>query len=367
MNRLNLWLALAATSLLGGCEGDLDLEYPWMLAVGGVACLAAIVQTVRKRRNRTAMAYSRGEATTVLGWTPRVMFSRLPAVLRILALVAVAVACSRPQLEEFDQRAVEDIDIFLVLDMSGSMAAVDMHSGEIAEYQQRLRREPPNRFDNAISTLKSFVAGRSRDRIGMVVFAREAYLQFPLTLDYSTVQTLLDRLELNAIDASATAIGNSLGLAIRGLLNSQARSRAVILITDGKQQGGNISPMHAAETAAEEGIQLYTILVGREGPAMAPTNRRSQFGVRYAQQDYPVDPALLQRIAETTGGSFYRAAEPEELETGLNAILDELETTQMQDVSSVLEIELYGWFAAVALALLLLEGLLAWLLARRFP
>lgn len=360
------WLLLVVAALCAGCDGTLDFEHPWVLAVGALAWIAALVVTWR--RPRAAMAYSRGDAAQVLGWTPRSLLSRAPTVLRLTALAVLIAACARPQLEEFDERAVEGIDIFLVLDMSGSMNAVDMPANAIRAYQTQHREEPPNRFDNAIETLKRFVDGRSRDRIGMVVFAREAYLQFPLTLDYATIQTLLDRLEMNAIDSSATAIGNSLGLAVRGLLNSDARSRAIILITDGKQQGGNISPMHAAETASSEGMRLYTVLVGREGPTMAPTRFQSRTGFRqYAQQDYPVDPDLLQRIAETTGGSFYRAEQPEELETGLNAILDDLETSAMEDVSSVLEIELYGYFAALALALLGLEALLAWLLARRFP
>lgn len=357
-----------AAPLVAGCEYHLDFEYPWALVVGGVLLLAVAALAFARRERSPAMAFTRVETVRLLPMTFRVATARLAVVLRFAALLAVVIACGRPQLEEFDRRAVEGIDIFLVLDMSGSMAAVDMHPAEIQRYQTQRREDPPNRFDNAIATLKRFVEGRSRDRIGMVVFARQAYLQFPLTLDYSTIQTLLDRLELNAIDSSATAIGNALGLGVRGLLDSDARSRAIILITDGKQQGGNISPVQAARTAADEGMLLYTILVGREGAAMAPSNLRNRNGTtRYVQQDYPVDPELLRRIAETTGGSFYRAAEPEELETGLNAILDDLETSAMEDVSSVLEREIFAWFALAALGLLTLEAALAWLLARRFP
>ena len=366
MNRL-LLLALVAP-LIGGCQHRFDLEYPWALAIGGVLLVAAVAVSIWRRGRGPVMAFTRVEVVRDLPVTLRILVSRLPIVLRFLALVAVIIACARPQLEEFDRRAVEGIDIFLVLDMSGSMAAVDLHPNEIQRFQVQHREEPPNRFDNAIATLKRFVDGRSRDRIGMVVFARQAYLQFPLTLDYSTIQTLLDRLELNSIDSSATAIGNALGLGVRGLLNSDAQSRAIILITDGKQQGGNISPAQAADTAAEEGILLYSILVGREGAAMAPSNLRNRDGSRrYVQQDYPVDPELLQRIAEQTGGSFYRATQPEELESGLNAILDDLETSAMEDVSSVLEKEIFAWFAAAALGLLALEALLAWVVARRFP
>lgn len=355
--------------LVSGCNGrTFTFEHPWVLAVGLVGVVAGFVVSVRRRSARAAMAYSRVELVRELPRSPRVILSRAPKALRFGALALLAIALARPQLEEFDQRAVEGIDIFLVLDMSGSMYAVDMHPLEIQRFQAETRRDPPNRFDNAIATLKRFVDGRARDRIGMVVFARQAYLQFPLTLDYATIQTLLDRLELDAIDSSATAIGNALGLSIRGLLSSEARSRAVILITDGKQQGGNISPAQAAETAGAEGIRVYPILVGREGPAMAPSNMRNRDGTRrFVQQDYPVDAALLERLAQTTGGQFYRAEAPEALETGLNAILDDLETTSMEDVTSVLEIELYGRFVFAALLLLGLEALLAWVVARRFP
>ena len=345
-----------------------EFEYLWGLGLALLLAVAGIAQQWRRYRSGPAMAYARVDLLSSLPTTPLTLLSRLSGVLRLVGLVALALACARPQLEEFERRDVEGIDIFLVVDMSGSMAAVDMHPDAIRRHQVSAGAEPPNRFGNAITTLRGFVRGRSRDRIGMVVFAREAYLQFPLTLDYSTIQTLLSRLELEAIDSSSTAIGNALGLGVRGLLNSQARSRAIILITDGKQQGGNISPAQAAETAAGEGMLLYTILVGAEGPTMAPSNLYNRDGTRrYVQQDYPVDAALLSEIAEATGGHFYRAAEPEELEVGLNAILDDLETTAMDDVASVSEVELYYWFALVALLALLFEGVLAWAVARRFP
>lgn len=300
--------------------------------------------------------------------TPRVALRFVPPVLRALAFIAVVIACARPQWEAMDEREVEGIDIFLVLDMSGSMAAIDLSESEAVRIQRATNALPPNRFDNAIGTLKNFVTARERDRIGMVVFARDAYLQFPLTLDYGTILTLLDRLRLEAIDASATAIGNALGLGVRGLFDSEAASRAIILITDGKQQGGNISPRRAAELAEEEGITIYSILVGQSGSALIPTNLQNRDGTRRLRsQDYPVDPELLQEIAERTGGSFYRAEQPEQLERDLNSILDELERTQMEDVSSVLERELFALFCIAALMLLLLDAFLSWLVIRRLP
>lgn len=359
-------LLVAVVPLVAGCDGRFEFEWPWMLIVAGVLVIATAIRMALMPR--PTLAYTRVRDVRELPWTPRIVFARLPGFLRLAAIAVIGCAIARPQLEEFDERDVEGIDIFLVLDMSGSMAGVDMSASGIRQFQSAQGQDPPNRFDNAIATLMRFVGGRSRDRIGMVVFAREAYLQFPLTLDYSTIQTLLDRLELHAIDSSATAIGNALGLGVRGLLDSEAESRAIILITDGKQQGGNISPLQAAATAGDEGILVYSILVGREGPTMAPTNLRNRDGTsRYSQQNYAVDPELLRRLAEETGGSFYRAAQPEELEQGLNAILDDLERSAMTDVASVLERELFGIFALIGLGLIVAEALLAWLLVRRFP
>ena len=358
--------ALLLLPVVAGCDGRFEFEWPWMLVVAAALVVATAIRMWLTPE--PALAYTRVRDVERLPWTARSVFSKLPSLLRLAAIAVIACAIARPQLEEFDERDVEGIDIFLVLDMSGSMAGVDMAASAIRQHQNATSEDPPNRFDNAISTLMRFVHGRSRDRIGMVVFAREAYLQFPLTLDYSTIQTLLDRLELHAIDASATAIGNALGLGVRGLLDSEAESRAIILITDGKQQGGNISPLQAAETAAAEGILVYSILVGQEGPTMAPTNLRNRNGTsRYSQQNYAVDPELLRRLAEETGGSFYRAAEPQELEQGLNEILDDLERSAMTDVASVLERELFATFALIGLGLILSEALLAWLLVRRFP
>jgi Ca-activated chloride channel family protein len=342
----------------------LEFARPWML----VALL--IVPVVLWRGLRIApptLAFSRGDliAKSRPGWRARLR--HLPVIVRSLAIACLVIAGARPRALEDEQRTVEGIDIFVVLDMSGSMAAVDMSGAQIRNYQINYREEPPNRFQNAIATLKAFVAQRERDRIGMVVFARDAYLQFPLTLDYATIQTILDDLELNAIDPAATAIGNGLGIALRGLLESDARSKTVILITDGRQQGGNISPMQAAELARDENVTIYPILVGREGTSMTPSIRRRDGLMDYASQSYPIDPELLRNIAELTGGAFYWAEQPEQLERDLNAILDRLETSMMQDLSSVRRKELGANWVLPALLLLALEALLAFVLVRRFP
>ena len=360
MKRLTLALMLACA----GCDGRLDIEWPWVLAVGALLWAALVWRWRGGRAPR--MDYSRVDVWRRLPLTPRVVAQRSLSWLRLAAIALLIVACARPQLEEFDRRDVEGIDMFLLLDMSGSMQAIDLSPDEARAVQAATGDRPPNRFEHAIATLKRVVSRRERDRIGMVVFAKDAFLQFPLTLDYGTIQTLLDQLRIDAIDSSATAIGNALGLGVRGLMNSDASSRAMVLITDGKQQGGNISPMRAAEIAEEQGILLYTVLVGREGPALIPTNFRNRDGtVRYRQESYPVDPELLAEMAEATGGAFYRAEQPAELERDLNDILDRLERSQMNDVSSVLERELFDRFVLLALLLLSLEAALRFGYVRR--
>lgn len=317
---------------------------------------------VRAEPTRLRFSVVRREATY-----PRTLRQRLlwlPTALEVLGLALLVAAIAQPQSSEYTDDSVEGIDIMLALDMSGSMNAVDMTAREIVSYQRRHSENPPSRFENAISTLQRFVEERSRDRIGMVIFARDAYVQFPLTLDYSTVQTILSRLEMESINPNATAIGNAVGLSVRGLVDSHAESRAIILITDGKQQGGNISPTEAASIARDEGIRVYPILVGSGGNTMAPTGVPRATGLmRYTPESYPIDADLLEEIADSTGGAFYRASQPHQLRDGLQEILNELETTSLQDVKSVRNTELYPVFALLALLSLLLSGVLriSWL------
>ena len=250
---------------------------------------------------------------------------------------------------------------------SRSSALDGMNLTEIRAYQMRHDLNPPNRFDHAQATLKRFVSSRTRDRIGMVIFAKDAYLQFPLTLDYSTIQGLIDQLQLTSIDPSATAIGNALGLSIRGLMDSDAASRTVILITDGKQHGGNISPIHAHEIARDEGVRLFPILVGSGAETLVPIGGLSKRPSRFRPESHPTDPQLLEEIAELTNGAFYRATQPEHLEQGLNQILNELETTRMRDIANVRANELFMHFALMAFIFTLLAGLIDTFWLRRFP
>ncbi len=365
MRRLAIPTVLA---LLSGCtpEGRLVFEHSWVLWAGAAALV--LVAWRWWRTPGASLAHSRVDDLRRTPVPLRARIAWLPRTLRLVALALIIVACARPQAESANTDVVEGIDLFLVLDMSGSMMAVDMTPNEVRAFQVRQRAEPPNRFEYAVATLQEFVSQRERDRIGTVVFAEDAYLQFPLTLDYATIHAMLDELEIDTARANGTAIGNALGVATRGLLDSTASSRAIILITDGKRQGGNISPMEAAALARDEGIRVFPILVGRDGPTQVPSGRMLRDGTRqYVQQSFPVDPDLLRGIADESSGAFFRAADRQELERDLNEILDRLERSRLEDLSSVHREELFARFALAALLGLLAEAVVAWLVIRRFP
>ena len=345
-----------------------EFAYPWALwALLLVPLLAALMFAPRARRARQgSFLFSRVDLASAYGRTWRTTLAPLPEVMKLLALGLIIVALARPQAITAEEVEVEGIDIYLALDMSGSMQAIDMSRAEV----QRLLRQgktPINRFDSAVATLKEFIQGRRYDRIGMVVFAQDAFLQFPLTLDYNTILNMLDRLRLGDIDPNGTAIGNALGRAVAGLVESDAKTKIVILITDGDRRGGNISPKRAAEMAKKADIKVFPILVGQEGAALVPAGQ--SFGGRATYQDrqFPIDPELLKEIAQITGGESYRATDAKELKEDLHEILDKFERTRHKDTANVEHEELYGRYLGWAIALLMAQFVLSHTLLRRFP
>ncbi|MFB6351687.1 MAG: VWA domain-containing protein [Bradymonadaceae bacterium] len=351
---------------------DLTFAYPWVLvALLAIPVLAVVrfLPGLRRRRRGTFMLSTTGgvEAT---GRGFRHYLRPVADVLILVAFSLLIIAMARPQTVAGDKLEVEGIDIFMALDMSGSMRAVDMSEGELKASLQR-GEKPQNRFQEAVSTLENFVKSRKHDRIGMAVFAKEAFLQFPLTLDYRTILEMLGRLELGDIEPGGTVIGNALGRAVAGLEESKAESKIVILITDGDRRGGNISPSDAADLAKKHGIKVFPILVGKDGPTLVPVKMRGMFGgsgrTKYKKQKFPVDPGLLKEIASTTGGKFYRATDGDKLETRLHEILDQFERTKLKDRSRVDRTERYFPFLLWAIALIGLQFLTRFTLLRTFP
>lgn len=282
--------------------------------------------------------------------TWRYYLRHLPFAMRAVAFALLIVALARPQdVERLSHTDTEGIDIMLSIDVSGSMLARDFK---------------PDRLTAAKEVAGAFVADRYGDRIGLVAFAGEAFTQSPLTTDQGTLQTLLSRIRSGLIE-DGTAIGNGLATAINRLRESEAKSKVIILLTDGVNNRGEIAPMTAAEIAKAQGIRVYTIGVGTEG--MAPYPALDMFGqMTFVQQKVEIDEKTLSAIATQTGGRYFRATDKEKLKAIYDEI-NELEKSKVEISERVIYHELFLRWVLVALALLVAEFLLSTLLLKRIP
>jgi Ca-activated chloride channel family protein len=309
-----------------------------------VPALVAVVAGWRGSRRRSAGAPVAGLSLIAADLPPtwRSRARRALPILRLVGLVAVVVALARPQTVATSERVTsEGIDIVLALDISGSMLSEDF--------------QPDNRLAVAKRVMGDFISGRQADRIGLVVFAGESYTQCPLTLDYPVVEALLEQVRFGLID-DGTAIGMAIANGVNRLTDSRAKSRILVLLTDGENNAGPIDPQTAAQLAKARGIRVYTIGVGREGIARIPV-ADTVFGRQYRQVETHIDEATLREIADTTGGRYFRADDPESL-ANIFATIDKLEKTEVEVQHYHRYGELFPWAAGAALALLLGETLL---------
>ena len=247
------------------------------------------------------------------------------------------------------------IDIVAALDLSGSMISEDFE----------VHGERVNRVNMAKSVLKDFIDKRPNDRIGLVVFAAQAFIATPLTLDHDYLQENLARLEIGTINSDATAIGDALTTAVNRLRDLKAKSKIIILATDGQNNSGKVDPLLAAEAAAALGVKIYTVGIGEQGQAPMPA--RDMFGRKvYQMVPVDVDEATLQKIADKTGGKYYRADNAEKFQK-IYAEIDKLEKTEAT-ISKYTEFkELFPWLVTAGLALLLIELVLGQTAFRRLP
>ena len=334
---------------------DLALATPWAL-LALIPVGAILVFAIWRRRTRRVPAM-RFAALALVDDVPRTIVAKLswlPAALRVLALSSIAVAIARPQLVGPPSRdSSEGIDIVLALDTSCSMQAADF--------------QPNDRMFVAKQSIQQFVEGRQTDRIGLVVFAGEAASWVPLTLDYSLVRKMLDEVEVGMIE-DGTAIGNAVATSLNRLRDSDAKSKVVVLLTDGDNNRGTISPLEAADFATELEVKVYTILIGKGGPVPFPAGKDPWGRVVYRNQTVPTNPKLLEQIASKTGGEAYRAEDRQQLDARLNQVLDTLQKTEIESTAQLRPYaELFPHAVALALALLLLEMLLSATRFRRFP
>lgn len=270
--------------------------------------------------------------------------------LRLLALASLLVAFARPQTGvTAEDVSTEGIDIVLALDLSSSMLAEDLE---------------PNRIGAARQVAADFVRGRRNDRIGLVVFAGEAFTQAPLTLDHRVVATLIEDLEVGVIE-DGTAIGMGLATAVKRLGDSTAESKVIVLLTDGQNNRGAIDPSTAAQMAQALGVRIYAVGAGTRGAARVPVDD-PLFGRRYVSMQVDIDDEALEELASVTGGRYFRATDRESLERVYEEI-DALETTEIEMTSFTQYGELFHWPLAAGLGLLLIELGLGRTVLRRLP
>lgn len=274
----------------------------------------------------------------------------LPLLLRTGALVLGVLALARPQdRDTVHERFAEGVDIMLVLDTSTSMRAEDFQ---------------PNRFEAAREVASEFINGRVSDRVGLIVFAAKAYTQAPLTLDYSFLQQMMQEVEVGVIE-DGTAIGTALAMAVNRLKETEAKSKIIILLTDGQNNRGEIDPVTAAEVAEAINVRTYTIGVGAYGEAPFVIDHPFA-GKQRRMVPVEIDEDMLKTVAEKTGGQYFRATNKEALSTIYKEIGD-LEKTKVEERIYTDYNERYAEFLWPAFALILLEVLLSSTRLRRFP
>ncbi|HEY8087614.1 MAG TPA: VWA domain-containing protein [Polyangiaceae bacterium] len=300
------------------------------------------------------------------GW--RTPLRDVPGILRGAALVLAVLALGRPQnVLRGETEEEKGIDIVLVLDLSGSMAAVmDAPTDTVPGPTGRGPRHRATRLDVAKDVLVDFVRRRKTDRIGVVVFAKQAFVLSPPTLDYALITGLVSKIELGVIDSSKTAIGDAVGTAVARMRRSDARSRAVVLLTDGDSNEGVISPEYSAHLAKKEGVRVYTVQIGNGDDVDVQTGTDLFGQPVYERRHFPVNPDLLRSMAHDTGGESFIATDKSGLEKSMHAILDHLEKTRFEAQASTME-DLFPLLLVPAAVLVALEALVRLLLVRRFP
>jgi Ca-activated chloride channel family protein len=328
--------------------------HPWFLSL---LLLLPLLAWLKGRRGQPpAFLYSSVQLVRAVLNVTRSSSGGLLTALRWLALALFIVALAQPRLLRSETRiSASGVDIVVALDMSGSMASEDFEVGN----------GRVSRIEMAKTVLKKFIDKRPNDRIGLVVFASQAYIAAPPTLDHDFLLQQIDRLELGRIDPNQTAIGSALVAAVNRLRELKSKSRIVILMTDGENNAGKIAPLTAAEAARALGVRVYTIGVGMQGKAPMPVF----FGGRkvgYQWEPVDIDEDTLTKIAAATGAKYYRADNAEKFQA-IYAEIDGLEKSEAEIKKFTQFQELFPWLISPGLGLLLVEVALRHTLLRRLP
>lgn len=328
--------------------GD-SFAYPWMLWFLLLVPMLAFAYWRRRKKLVTEVAFSSLQPFERIKPSLRERLGHVPLSLRLLALACLLIALARPQsVSSRENVSTEGIDIVMVLDISGSMLAEDFS---------------PNRMQAAKQVADEFIDGRTNDRIGLVIFSAESFTQCPLTTDYPVLKTLLREVK-NGMIADGTAIGLALANGVNRLKDSKAKSKVMILLTDGVNNRGEIDPVTAAKIAATYGIRVYTVGVGAQGQAPYPVE--TPFGIQRRLIPVDLDEKTLTAVAEMTGAHYFRATDNRTLRAIYKEI-DQLERTKIEVTAYKRYSEhFYGWLAGGLLVLLVEMGLASTVL-RKIP
>ncbi len=332
-----------------------DLWLLWALAPLYLLWVAAWIVWPRMRRSlrgggSSAIRFSSVAHLKRVRTSRSLVLRRFVRGLRWLTVALLLIAMLRPQTgRKLTEVSTQGIDIMLVLDTSGSMQALDLDADERTIAKRR------NRLEVAVDVVQEFVQARENDQIGVVVFGEQAFTQCPLTLDHGIVSTFLERLEIG-MAGDATAIGDAVGTAVKRLRDSDAKSKVVILLTDGRSNAGALNPMTAAEVAETLGVKIYAIGAGARG--QAPFLVETRLGPQVLYENVEIDEETLRAMSERTGGAYYRAEDLRAL-AEIYEEIDRLERTEITMESYMEYDEKYAWLVIPAIVLLLLEvGLL---------
>jgi Ca-activated chloride channel family protein len=321
--------------------------YPWVLWLLALIPALAVVYWRRRKRMVTEVTFSSVLPFDHIPGSLREKLRDIPVGLRLLALALFIVALARPQsVSSKENVSTEGIDIVLLIDISGSMLAEDF---------------TPNRMQAAKQVADEFIDGRASDRIGLVIFSAASFTQCPLTTDYPVLKGLLKDVK-NGMIADGTAIGLALANGVNRLKDSKAKSRVMILLTDGVNNRGEIDPITAAKIAATYGIRVYTVGVGAQGEAPYPVE--TPFGIQRRLIPVDLDEKTLTAVADMTGGKYYRATDNKKLKAIYREI-DQLERTKIEITAYKRYSEkFYNWLLLGLVALLFEVGLSSTLLKK---
>ena len=326
----------------------LNIEFLWILVLIPISILWYLYANHYKSNS---LNFSNSEAfSESKSWV--IWLEPILRVFRIIALALLIIALARPQIIDVSTRVKSNkgIDIVMAIDVSASMLAKDLK---------------PNRLEALKDVASNFIKSRLTDRIGLVEYAGESYTKTPITSDKSIILRSLSEIEYNTIIEGGTAIGMGLATSVNRIKDSKARSKVIILLTDGVNNSGFIDPLTAAELAIEFGIKIYTIGLGTNGMALSPVGIDSRGNFNYANAKVEIDEKLLKEIASITGGKYFRATNNAKLKEIYNDI-DKLEKSDIEEFKYYNVEEKYRIFLLPALLLIGLEMILKFTLFRSF-